>query len=559
MRTSHRTTILSVATTLLLLFSVTGYSQTDITKSEGVTSPWHQAQLAKIAFTSSTAPVEGLRETDFLKTFELKEPVDLAFVAYMGNSLTNYLHRLAPELSVAQLSQNGSHQLSFYVDGALIHADNIHPAAISAENKNTKTTFRIAFLKSADKEAPWGATWHRFLLSGGDQALTAGKHVLRLELRPYLKMTELKVGELIAAGDLPLTVVRPKIDEKLAAIQPIAAGSGWPLSQFDYDKEKIQELNRKIAEGLFKEIKSIVVIKDGRLLIEEYFNGADRITLHDTRSVGKSFASTMMGIAINDGYIKSENQTLKDFYDLTKYANHSPKKETVTLKNLLTMSSGFDANDDDEDSPGNEEKMYPTADWIKFTLDLPMDDKTSVGEQWRYFTAGAVMLGDIVNKSVPGGLEKYADQKLFQPLGIKKYEWQFTPQRVPSTAGGLKMSSLDFAKYGQLYKNGGSWEGKQVLPRSWVDKTFTRYITTPYDPNVHYGYLFWNVTYKVNGKPVEAFFATGNGGNKIFVFKDQPLVVVITATAYGKAYMHRQADSIMERYVLPAVAGVAGK
>ena len=115
------------------------------------------------------------------------------------------------------------------------------------------------------------------------------------------------------------------------------------------------------------------VIRDGRLLVEEYFNGATRDTLHDTRSVGKSFASTMMGIAIDDGYIKSENQTLKDFYDLRKFANYSAQKEGVSLKSLLTMSSAFDGNDDNEDSPGNEEKMYPTGDWIKFALDLPMD------------------------------------------------------------------------------------------------------------------------------------------------------------------------------------------
>jgi CubicO group peptidase (beta-lactamase class C family) len=124
---------------------------------------------------------------------------------------------------------------------------------------------------------------------------------------------------------------------------------------------------------------------------------------------------------------------------------------------------------------------------------------------------------------------------------------------VPNTAGGLQMSALDFAKYGQLYKNGGRWNGKQVIPESWVNKTFTKYINVPYGPTFFYGYLFWNMTYSVGGKQYEVFYATGNGGNKIFVFKDQPLVIVITATAFAKWYMHRQVDSIMERYILPAV------
>jgi CubicO group peptidase (beta-lactamase class C family) len=217
------------------------------------------------------------------------------------------------------------------------------------------------------------------------------------------------------------------------------------------------------------------------------------------------------------------------------------------------MSSAFDANDDDPNSPGNEAKMYPTGNWVKFALDLPLDDKTVAGEKWRYFTAGVVVLGDILNRSVPGGLEKYADIKLFQPLGITKYQWEYTPQKVPLTAGGLQMSSLDFAKYGQLYKNGGRWGGKQIIPEDWIKKTFTKYINVPYGPDTFYGYLFWNTTYKAGGKRYEVFFATGNGGNKIFIFKDHPLVIVITATAFAKWYMHRQVDNMMERYILPAV------
>jgi CubicO group peptidase (beta-lactamase class C family) len=529
------------------------FAQTDIVKSEGVTSPLHQANVGRVIFTTKSVPVENLKATDFVSVVELNETTDLAIKAFTANSLTNYLHLLAPELSVEELTRAGNYQFSFFVDGVLIHKENLNPFWVPAQNKNTKTVYSASFINSATPETRWGVLWHIFMLNGGAQALTAGRHLLRLEIRPYLKTTQLKVGDVIAAGELQLSVNQPKIDEKLIAIQTIQGDSGWPISTETYDQEKIQELNRRIAEGLYKEIKSIVVIKSGKLLIEEYFNGADRNTLHNTRSVGKSFSSTLMGLAIHDGYIKSEQQTLKDFYDLHNFANYSPKKETVTLKSLLTMSSGFDANDDDDNSPGNEAKMYPTSNWLKFALDLPMDDKTAVGEKWRYFTAGMIVLGDILNRSVPGGLENYADHKLFQPLGITKYEWEHTPQKVANTAGGLQMSALDFAKYGQLYKDGGKWNGKQIIPSDWIKTTFTRHQTVPYTPNLFYGYLFWNVTYEVAGKSHEAFFATGNGGNKIFVFKDQPLVVVITATAFGKWYMHRQADSIMERYILPAV------
>ncbi|MFN2498594.1 MAG: serine hydrolase domain-containing protein [Pyrinomonadaceae bacterium] len=462
------------------------------------------------------------------------------------------MHKLAPELTVDELTRQGNYQLSFFVDGVLIHKENLNPYWVRAENKNKQTVFGASLLDAAEPDRP--RILKLFLWNGGQEALTPGKHQFKIELRPYLRTTELKVGDLIAAGEIQLVVPpHPRIDERVTAIQSVRPKRGWKISKASFDQGKIEQLNRRMAGNLYKQVTSLIVIKDGKLLIEEYFNGATRDTLHNTRSVGKSFASTMMGIAINDGYIKSENQTLKGFYDLKKFANFSPKKESVTIKSLLTMSSAFDGNDDDGNSPGNEEKMYPTGDWVKFALDLPMDEKRNVGEKWAYFTAGVVLLGDIINKSVPEGLERYAAKKLFQPLGITKYEWQYTPQKVPNTAGGLQMSALDFAKYGQLYQNRGRWNGKQVLSGIWVEKTFTRQIPLSQGGDDYYGYLFWNTTFDIGGKKHQAFYATGNGGSKIFVFKDQPLVIVITAKAYGKWYMHAQVFNMMNRYILPAV------
>lgn len=538
---------------LALTISFTTFAQADLVKSDGITTDLHKANVGRVTFMEKAVPIENYKETDFLKTYDFTGTGDLNIRVFMDNSLTNYLHRLAPDLTAEELIKLGNYQFSFFVDNALIYTENLHTGAGLPEAKNLRTTLRVPLMSSTNEDS-WGRfMWNRFMLRDGEEALTAGPHTLRIELRPYIKTTELKIGKLIATGELRMNVIKPKIDEKQIAIQTIAPGSGWKSSKDAYDREKIRELNRKIAENLYKDVTSIVVIKNGKLLIEEYFNGAGRETLNDTRSVGKSFTSALMGIAIGDGFIKNEDQTLKDFYDLTKFANYSSKKDGVTLKSLLTMSSGLTGNDDDESSPGNEENMYPTGDWVKFALDLPMDDKKEVGKNWNYFTAGVVVLGEVLNKSVPEGLEKYADKKLFRPLGITRYEWQFTPQKVPSTAGGLRMRSLDFAKFGQLYKNAGKWNGKQIIPQSWVNKTFTNYLTLPYDESWHYGYLFWNITYKVGGKSYEAFYATGNGGNKIFVFKDQPLVVIITATAYNRPYAHPQANKIMEKYVLPAV------
>lgn len=541
---------------LCLLVCIRVSAQGDIVKNEGITSPVHQANVGRIVFTAKSVPIESLTPANFITTTALRENADLSLRVFMRNSLTNYLHKLQPDLTVADLNRHGSFRFSFFVDGVLVHEENLNPYWVRQETKIKLTTLGFALLDSAEPDSAGAGAriWRLFLMNGGHQALGLGTHRLKVELRPYLKLSEYKVGDLIAAGEIQVLVpAKSKVDDGLAAIQSIRPQSGWQVSTTPYNRAKIEELNRMIAENVYREIKSVVVIKDGRLLIEEYFNGATRDTLHNTRSVGKSFASTMMGMAIADGYIKSEHQPLKDFYDLKKFANYSPGKESVTIKSLLTMSSAFDGNDDDENSPGNEEKMYPTGDWIKFALDLPVDAKKNNGEKWAYFTAGVVVLGDIINKSVPEGLEKYADKKLFKPLGITKYEWQYTPQKVPNTAGGLQMSALDFAKYGQLYQQGGKWNGKQVLSRDWVQKTFTRQIALSPGGDDFYGYLFWNTTFKIAGKRHEAFFATGNGGSKIFVFKDQPLVVVITGTAYNKWYMHAQVFSMMNRYILPVV------
>jgi CubicO group peptidase (beta-lactamase class C family) len=390
--------------------------------------------------------------------------------------------------------------------------------------------------------------------NGGDSVLTEGEHTLLMEIRTYVMTGEkLKVGELIASGTLNLLVRRkPVIDITKISINEVKPYDGFSVSSDDFDRNLIKTLRGNIEEGVFRNISSVVVIKNGKLLIEEYFNGETRDSLHDPRSAGKSFASTMVGIAESEGYLKNEGQTLNEFYDIKKYENFSSLKENVSIKELLTMSSVFDGNDDDYNSPGNEENMYPTTDWVKFALDLPVNLLRPTGE-WHYFTAGVVLLGDILNKTVPGGLDKYADQKLFKPLHITNYRWEYTPQHVPNTAGGIRMHALDFAKYGQLYKNGGVWNGKQLIPEEWVKKTFTKHKSIPGRKDEFYGYLFWNKKYIVKDKTYETFYCAGNGGNKIYVFTDQPLVVVITATAYGASYAHAQNDRMMTDYILPAV------
>ena len=545
----------------LTLFCLMGFSQTkDLVTTDGVTTTLHKANTGKITFMKGNIPLDQYKESDFLQSFPLAYKSDLNIRVFMDNSITNYLHQLAPDLSAEQLLEKGNLQFTFYIDNQLIYKENISPNCwIGNANKlkNTLTTFRIP-LTSTKGENLWALhLWERFQINGGEKAWQKeGKHKLKIEIRPYIKLddkSDAKVGNLISQGQLELIIKTPTLTADQIAIQPIKSDSGWEISDFKLDQKKIEALNSEIASYKLKEITSIVVIKDGKLLLEEYFNGADRNTLHDPRSAGKSFASTLMGIAIQDGYIKDENQTLDQFYNLKSFQNYNIKKDQITIKNLLTMSSALEGSDANSDSPGNEENMYPTENWVKFTLDLPIDPSKTNGGKWDYFTAGTILLGDILDKKVHNGLEKYADEKLFKPLGITKYQWQYTPQNVANTAGSLQMRSLDYAKYAQLYKNNGVWTGKQILSKDWVKKTFSHQIQILGRNNEFYSYLFWNKSVEYKGKNYETYYCAGNGGNEFIIFKDLPIVIIITSKAYNKPYGHPQAEKIVKDFILPAI------
>ncbi|MCA6069048.1 serine hydrolase [Chryseobacterium sp. RG1] len=536
-----------------LLISGLFLSQTqNITEPDKIENSVQRNHLNKIMFLDRVISLENTKESDFLKTMIFQEDKDFDIRVFMDNSLVNYLHQLDPALSVDELLKKGNYQFNFIVDGKLIYTENLNSGAGNPESKKIKTNFRIPFLSTTNEDS-WGRyLWMRFYLAnGGIDALETGNHTLKIEIKPYLKTSTLQVGNVIAQGEITLVIPKKNVSEQQIAVQKIQQTSSWKVSKKKFNTEKIRALNQKIAEKRFRDITGIVVIKNEKLLLEEYFNGYKRDSLNDTRSVGKSFSSALMGMAIKDGFIKNENQSLKEFYNLKQFNNYSSKKDSITIKSLLTMSSAFNGNDEDYESPGNEENMYPTDNWIKFILDLPMTEN-KIGRNWSYFTAGVVLTGDILDKSIPSGLEYYADKKLFQPLGITDYKWQFTPQHKPSLAGGLRMKALDFAKFGQLYKNNGIWNGKQILDKNWIKKSFTNYFPDRKDFE-GYGYLFWRKLYKIGNKEFESYQSSGNGGNKIIIFTEIPIVIVITATAYNKPYAHSQADKIVQDYLLPAV------
>lgn len=492
-------------------------------------------------------PVKQLNE------ISLGQSKNLYFSAKLPKPLLLLLRDLAPNQSDHELLKKGNFLFEFFVNGESVYIEKLNIGAGTQQEKTQALLLSKPLFSEANEDS-WGRfLWMRFMHFGGEQALRYGSNKVTMNIATYYEGDTLKTSGVLASGEITINLIKLSANEQQIAIQEIQNNSGWQVSPADYNKTAIRALNKKIAEKEFKDINAIVVIKNGQLLIEQYYNGSTRETLHNPRSVGKSFASTMLGIAIQNGHIKSAEKALGDFYSLQNYRHYSLKKETVSLESLLTMSSGFEADDSDFNSVGNEEKMYPTDDWVKFALDLPMHaDESSI--RWRYFTAGIVVLGDILNQTLPGGLEQYADKTLFSPLGIKSYQWQYTPTGVANTAGGLALRAIDFAKYGQLYKNGGVWKKQRILSKEWVEKSLSPLVQRGEKPqDGHYGYLFWHDIFPFKNKMIEVAYATGNGGNKVYIFKNIDLVVVVNASAYNRPYAHPQVNKIMAEYLLPAV------
>lgn len=525
-----------------------------VLNGNGVEDQIEKTNVGKILFTRSPLSMEDSNKIPLISTLDLNNDKNFYFTSFLRKPLTSYLQELAPDFTPQALNAQGNFQFTFYVNNTLVYSENLNAGAGFASDKSTNTVLTRPFFSERNEDS-WGRyLWMRFMHFGGQEALTEGRHELKIEMKSYLERDQITVGELIASGKVLIDVIKPPVTEAQIAVQAIEEGSTWEISNDTFNKEIIRALNKKIVQEDFKQISSIVVIKEGALLLEQYFNDNTRESLHDPRSVGKSFASSALGIAIDEGHIANEDAKLGEFYTLHNFDNYSARKANVSLKQLLTMNSAFDGDDTKQDSVGNEENMYPTSDWVKFTLDLPMRTKSPSNEPWTYFTAGAMLLGDIVHNSVPGGLEAYAHKKLFAPLGIEHYEWQHTPQKVANTAGGIALRALDFAKYGQLYKDGGVWQGKQIIAKNWVEASLAKQVARTDDSNGgHYGYLFWHDVIPFEDKMLEVAYATGNGGNKIYIFKNIPFVIVITATAYNRPYAHPQVNQMMGQYILPAI------
>jgi CubicO group peptidase (beta-lactamase class C family) len=315
-----------------------------------------------------------------------------------------------------------------------------------------------------------------------------------------------------------------------------------------------------VRSGELKKIGSVLIARHGKLAYEAYFDG-DADTLRNTRSATKTVTSMLVGIAIDQSALTGVDAAILGFFpDKQPLQNPDPRKAKITVEDFLTMSSLLECDDNNDFSRGNEERMYLIEDWIKFTLDLPIrgfpsfatkPQDSPYGRSFSYCTAGVTTLGGVLERATKLPVPDFATKNLFAPLGIQKVAWALSPLGMAQTGGGLSLRSRDLLKLGQLYLNGGIWNGNRVVSEQWV-KTSTR----PHariDDNTEYGYLWWLKSFQSGEKKFPAYYMSGNGGNKVAIFPDLDIAVVITSTNYSTHGMHEQTDRMLTDFILPSV------
>ncbi len=321
------------------------------------------------------------------------------------------------------------------------------------------------------------------------------------------------------------------------------------LSAEGLDPTRFELLKARIQDGTFKSVDGIVVVKDGKILVEEYFHDHDRHKLHEIRSATKSIGSALMGIAIDQGYVTGAQDKLYSYFqERQPFKNWDERKNDITVEDVLNMTTGLDCDDMDGASAGNESNVLQATDIVRFMLDLPLVH--GPGEHWAYCTGSTHLIGAVIESATGMSVQEFAEIHLLEPLNITQSKWN-TAGGIAHTGGGFRMRSIDMAKFGQLYLTKGRWHGQKIISEEWINRSGMTPVEVTSD--FGYGYLWWKRVFKVDGRPIRSLCAQGNGGNHIFVLPDLGLVVVLAGSAYGEIYGPAQTSMMMSKYILPAV------
>ncbi len=311
-----------------------------------------------------------------------------------------------------------------------------------------------------------------------------------------------------------------------------------------------------ILDKTWPDVDSVLIFQGGKLVLEEYFYGYNRNTPHQLRSATKSVVGAVVGTAVANGDVTLDEPVLPRL-GYANVANPDPRKSAITLRHLLTMQSGLDCDDHVAGSPGGENQLYNTPDWIRTLVDVKMVE--APGTVGHYCTGATFLAGRVVEKATGRPLSDYAQEHLFSPLGIRRADWTWNLDLTNANKqfGMMRMRPRDMLKFGMLYANEGRWGDKQVLPAAWVKESLS---SLSHVENTDYGYLWWRMSVQVatpdGPRRVYMSAVQGNGGQKIYLVPELDLIAVFTGSVYNTG--EAPPNKIMASVVLPALMKARG-
>lgn len=305
----------------------------------------------------------------------------------------------------------------------------------------------------------------------------------------------------------------------------------WPTQQWQVATPESQGMDSaELFSALYQiqedslPIHSLLIIRNGYLVHESYFYPYTGKTLHSWASVSKSIMTTLVGIAIDKGFIQDVNQSVNVFFP--EYSDFfSRRQQDLKIKDLLTMSTGFDCGY----RQGELELLAMERSQDHIAEIFKLAQIKAPGEEFSYCSGAMHLLSAIVSRATKQSAFEFAKQMLFQPLAITQVQWPADPQGITHGWSHIRMHPRDMAKIGFLYLNNGYWDGRQIISSAWIEDATRVHIDTP-DPEVGYGYGWW-----VRQKQFAGIYeALGRGGQSMSVFPAQDLVVVINGAGFDR-------------------------
>ncbi len=349
---------------------------------------------------------------------------------------------------------------------------------------------------------------------------------------------------------------------------PMAANDGWQtahVSETNINESDIELAIESIVSGQYINVSSIQIARNGLLVVDELIrtrldandNAVQNtdLNIHTMQSATKSFVATMVGIAVDQDLIESVDTPVYSLFpEYSDYANWNDAKNSITIENFLTMQHGFDYNEWDYPATSDQNTLHYLyrnyGDFVKGLLDLPM--ATEPGTEFVYSTMVSHALGAIVANASGMSIPQFAETYLFEPLDFGITYWLFSPSNRAMTGCCLFVSGRDMLKLGQLYLDGGIWNGKRIVSETWVEQSIQAYSPLELGFSEGYGYQWWTRNFTVGANTYSAFFAAGNGGQFIYVFPELDTVFAFTGENYGSLTMYQITD-LLERYLLKSI------